>query len=441
MIHMKMNESIAEVMHKNKQNIKKQIIFVSSDYFLQGELQDFFKNSEYIFTSCLEDPNVCERKSESFAFLLHFKDNKTFSEKLFKIKQKYPDTPIIAISNNEYPFDSLLIETPLLYGVIENISKNKNLLSNTLKNAMSQYLSNSLFRKSAFFLEDYISRIKNQNINNIDTLIDDVIFQLDAFSGEKDSSINNVEFIAFNRFDGKVDILGGSGSFRIIKNKMNQTIPKDIQKILNETYIMEDNCIFDNYESFYFKDNYNNETVFIFKNLNNLMFVSSRLFNLILVNTVSILHKLYYLDKKEKEHLDNLIIINEVLNGKSFEKEVEILNQLMIDFNLLDFQKNELFYIFNIFGLENRLKDLNNNKSVVLKTEFHSTLKLANNIYDEIINYVPIEHTEDNPTIYKDLIYVTDLIFNFGIKKLLSDSVLLPKYVKKVLSENKKNYL
>ncbi len=266
------------------------------------------------------------------------------------IKKLSPETNIILITSNRLK-DQSLKNTEYVYTVIQEYERNKLTLLLAIRNAVSSFLSNSLFDKHIRAFENYAFYLRENDLLNTNSIIKNLNNYFNLISDFE----NDFRYVAIENNDNKPFLIGGTDTLvKELKRKDSKeaTILKTLfKKTIEEQQSL--NC--DNYSTFFFSDLYGNSIVFILENLRSLNQTNKRLCELLISTTTNFLFIAINERKRVDFYLHRLMKLSKKINPLASERDLHIFNNLFQDIQISDLSQSRIlfFYLSNVSNVSN----------------------------------------------------------------------------------------
>lgn len=442
-------ESAFAILEKKNTNRKKNVFIISEDFMLEDEVSSIVKNKNFSFTTIydkIEIKNKDLKAKNPSVILIDYDTIDDITKVTYELKGIFHLTPIILISKKKINLDNIIFENMFFFSVVSEITKNPNQLKVAIDNASRSNLTGLIIEKNSNLLDDFMRKGSQKKLNSVESVIYNIVSQIQSFS-KLDNDQTSIDFIVIKNTISNNDrkIIGNSENYEILNRKKRNKLPKNLDDIISKTIIEKDNLKTEMFQSYYFQSSSKYETIFVFKNLSDLTFTSQRIFNYVIYNSSLLLTKIYEIEDQEKESIENIKNINELLKGENIDKELEILKDLCEICDLNYYQKEQIFKVFNIYDLEKTLRPFKEKSGkqneYILNFKNRSLINLVNEISENIKNYKPKNHTIHKPTLYTDLIRLVYILktneFSYVLKN--RKTFKIPNYIcKKFITKIKK---
>ncbi len=332
-------------------------------------------NNILVLSSNLLFINSLELKLNEFSFNAHFqyveteKDIETFFEnndystvivdyELFSINQdtfsclsKKNKSSHFIVTSSQYLLnvDFELLNNDIVFSFIENFDVNIRTLYVSIKRSLDNYLSNKLFVINAMAIDYYTDSFSRNEQN------------------EKKNIFKNLNH--FFNFFKENDSLFKYSIFMVNSDTVSSVIDNNIKnsdKILKDTIDNNSDHKFENLTTkiIYFKND--TKYVFVFEYLDNLIFLSDRVLDLILTLTSTLITNYLDMETISDYYLETILSLG--VNEKEVDiiSDIALFNDLCNKFKLNQKEKDKVFFKCTMIGIKR-----NNGKNYLdIKNDF-----------------------------------------------------------------------
>lgn len=414
------HKSIFEIIDEKIKSSNREFNIITHDFIVYDDVSKML-DSDNINISFINNKDVLDEKlnnqQDISMFLVDFDVLDKYNFSLDNIQNKEFKNLIIVFSTHSIDINRFnsLVSIDSVFGIIENYESNKLSFNIMIQNGIKNFFNNKIFFKNANAIDNYIERLKKEQNFSIERVVDQMINFFNQF--EKNGESLEFVIIEKNIYSKQAKLLGGTHQLFVDK-KLNNKESKSILRLADNCSKEKQNLKQGEYFSYYFSNNTFRELIFVFKNVESLIFLSKRLLNLIVTLNAEILLNIIIFNVKEKAYLEEIEHQYKSLNFNN--NKLKYLNLFIRYLKFENLDKNNIKHLFFCRELKQE------NITVISDLLEHVEKRISNKSY----------YFNQSIDMYADIIEAIDLIEDKGAEIFLDEDFNLNKNVVNTIREN-----